>query len=458
MIKNHKSTVPYISAVLLGILFYAGWLLLIQRQNPDYLRDFHAAVNPDAQTYVQLGENIWREGVYSRNPNAPFRPDFKWTPVFPVLAGAASCCGGVGAILALNVLLTLASAGLLARLFWLYTRSNWGAFLVFLCPLLDPLVWSLNLQAMSDVVFLFFLSLGAYWTFPALFPTELSGEPKAQKLSAFAGGLAFALAILTRPSGLYVPIVLLLAALGGWLFRQKPRWAAVGLMLIGAALPVAGWMARNEAVFGKFALSGNQNIVMVYYTGGGAWQMAEGGTLDEAQKRIEEEFHLPPCVVCHNPEAFGADPAEIDSRLAAAKRKVLLRYPKALVLSSGIGVVKSLSAHETRTLEEITRCSRLRPVFVWSLVFQGAVLLLAAAFVVFRLPALWRFARQNPAFTLAILGVAAYFLLTMMLSGMDCCARYRLPLMPVVYALAVGGSMKLMKMERPGLHSSHDSF
>ena len=421
----------------LYLLFFVGWFFAIGRGNPEYLQDFHAAVNPDAQTYVQLGENIWREGVYSRNPNQPFRPDFKWTPVYPVLAGAVSCCGGVGAILALNVFLTLASAALLARLVWFYMRSFWGAFLVFLCPLLDPLVWSLNLQAMSDVAFLFFLSLGVFWTFPALFPTELSGEPKAPKLSSVAGGLAFALAILTRPSGLYVPVVLLLAALCGWLFRQKPRWAAVGLMLVGAALPVAGWMARNAAVFGKFALSGNQNIVMVYYTGGGAWQMAEGGTLDEAQKRIEEEFHLPPCVVCHNPEAFGGDPAEIDSRLAAAKRKVLLRYPKDLVLSSGIGVVKSLAAHETRTLEEITHSSGLRAVFVWSMVFQGAMLLLAALFVLFRLPALWRFARQNPAFTLAILGVAAYFLLTMMLSGMDCCARYRLPLMPIVYILAV---------------------
>jgi len=494
MNQKTKTRVLYLVLTVCALCFYVGWLAVITRQNPDYLRDFHAAVNPDAQTYVQLGANIWQNSEYSRNPNPPYRPDFKWTPVFPLLAGAAWCCGGVGGILVMNVLLTLATAALLARMVWDFTHSRRSTLFVFLCPLLDPLLWSLNLQAMSDVAFLFFLTLGATFLKLGIRNEELgidaSRNVNVRKSSTFGrslnprvsvtphstlhtphlifAALSFSLAILTRPTGLYVPVVLLLAAVGGkglqmmnYELRIMNNQSGTSAFLPGknlseghvtrsvihnssfiihnliflfaAYFPVVCWMARNELVFGKFALSGNQNIVMVYYTGGGAWQMAEGGTLEEAQKRIEEEFHLPPCVVCHNPEAFGADPAEIDAKLAAAKRSVLLRHPKALILSSGIGVVKSLLAHETQTLEEITRSEKLGFVFVWSLIFQGTILLLTTCSILFRLPSLWHFTKQNPTFMLAILGLTAYFLLTMMLSGMDCCARYRLPLMPVFY-------------------------
>jgi len=51
----------------------------------------------------------------------------------------------------------------------------------------------------------------------------------------------------------------------------------------------------------------------------------------------------------------------------------------------------------------------------------------------------------NPALALALIGWCGYFLLTMMLSGIDCCARYRLPLMPVLYFLAAYQLVRMLK-------------
>ena len=74
-------------------------------------------------------------------------------------------------------------------------------------------------------------------------------------------------------------------------------------------------MYRNYQTFGIFTLSSNENIVMVYYTGGGAWQTEFNCTLSEAQEKIQKEYNLPPDVVCQNADAFGADINEIPEEL-----------------------------------------------------------------------------------------------------------------------------------------------
>lgn len=100
----------FVIAGALTALFYAVWLSVISCGNPEYLKDFRSSVNPDAVTYVQLGKNIWNEGVYSRSIGEPFVPDFKWTPTFPFLAGLADQLTGIRGILILNITLAFFTA------------------------------------------------------------------------------------------------------------------------------------------------------------------------------------------------------------------------------------------------------------------------------------------------------------------------------------------------------------
>lgn len=412
--------------------------------NRDYLKDYKLSPNPDAITYLDLGQNIWLHGEYSRRPSPPYTPDFKWTPVFPVLAGGANCLFGAGGIFVLNIVLSALSCLIIYRLTEYYVNTKAGAIAACLFAL-DTLVWSLNFQAMSDIAFVTFVLAGLYFTLPTLFPKSEMETPSFWRL--IPGGLGLSVAILARPTGLYLPIVILLCYAIKILFSRMRliRSAAYALIFFMCSYSLAGlWMFRNYQTFGIFTLSGNENIVMVYYTGGGAWQTEFNCSLSEAQEKIQKEFNLPSDEVCHNADAFGKDPAEIDRQLKACKRDVLLKYPASLIKSAMIGVPKSLLAHETGIFAALTKQNWqgtrnlfsnspvLIIIFVWSVLFQIIVICGGLIGII----GSWIKNRDARWAIFCSAGIAAYFILTMGLSGADCCARYRLPLMPIIIVFA----------------------
>lgn len=412
--------------------------------NREYLSDYKLAPNPDAITYLDLGQNVWLHGKYSRRPAPPYTPDFKWTPVFPVLAGGANCLLGSAGVFVLNILLSALSCLIIYRIVEYYVNAKAGAIASCLFAL-DTLVWSLNFQAMSDIAFVTFILSGLYFTLPTLFPKDKTETPSSWLL--IPGGLGLSAAILTRPTGLYLPIVILFCYAIKLLFFRKNliRSAAYALTFFVCSYSLAGlWMFRNYQTFGIFTLSGNENIVMVYYTGGGAWQTEFNCSLSEAQEMIQKEFNLPSDEVCHNADAFGKDPAEIDRQLKACKRNVLLKYPVSLIKSAMIGVPKSLIAHETGIFATLTNqdwqgagklfsnSPILILIFVWSVLFQEIVICGGVIGII----GSW-FKNQDARWAIfCSAGIAAYFILTMGLSGADCCARYRLPLMPIIIVFA----------------------
>ena len=89
--------------IALTLFIWIGYI------NHDYLSDYKLAPNPDAITYLDLGQNIWVHGEYSRRPAPPYTPDFKWTPAFPILAGGAYRLFGTVGVFVLNILLTVLS-------------------------------------------------------------------------------------------------------------------------------------------------------------------------------------------------------------------------------------------------------------------------------------------------------------------------------------------------------------
>ena len=425
--------------------------------NREYLSNYKLAPNPDAITYLDLGQNVWLHGEYSRSPAPPYAPDFKWTPVFPVLAGAVDCLLGTGGVFALNILLSALSCLIIYRLAEYYVNAKTGTIASCLFAL-DTLVWSLNFQAMSDIAFVTFVLVGLYFTLPTLFPKDQTATPSFWLL--IPGGLGLSAAILTRPTGLYLPIVILLCYAIKSLFSRTNaiRSVAYALMFFVCSYSLAGlWMFRNYQTFGIFTLSGNENIVMVYYTGGGAWQTEFNCTLKEAQEKIQKEFNLPSDEVCHNADAFGKDPAEIDRQLKACKRDVLLKYPVSLIKSALIGVPKSLIAHETGIFATLTKQDWQRAgelfsnspvlilIFVWSVLFQVIVLCGGVIGII----GSWFNNRNSRWAIFCLAGIAAYFVLTMGLSGADCCARYRLPLMPALIVFAAIGLTTLWERFKP---------
>lgn len=426
----------------LSLFLAVGFALFIWigSVNREYLSDYKLAPNPDSITYLDLGQNVWLHGEYSRRPAPPYTPDFKWTPVFPVLAGGANCLFGAVGVFALNIVLSALSCLILYRLAEYYVNAKAGTIASCLFAL-DSLIWSLNFQAMSDIAFVTFVLIGLYFTLPTLFPKDKTAPTAFWRL--IPGGLGLSAAILTRPTGLYLPIVILLCYAIKTLFSRANliRSSAYALTFFVCSYSFAGlWMYRNYQTFGIFTLSSNENIVMVYYTGGGAWQTEFNCTLSEAQEKIQKEYNLPPDVVCQNADSFGKDPAEIDRQLKACKREVLLKYPASLIKSALIGVPKSLIAHETGIFAALTKqewqgTSKLFSnspiliiIFIWSVLFQVIVICGGLIGIICS----WIKSRDARWAIFCTAGIAAYFILTMGLSGADCCARYRLPLMPII--------------------------
>ena len=425
--------------------------------NREYLSDYKLALNPDAITYLDLGQNVWLHGEYSRSSVPPYTPDFKWTPAFPVLAGGVNCLFGVGGIFALNILLSALSCLIIYRLVEYYLNAKAGTVASCLFAL-DPMIWSFNFQAMSDIVFVTFVLVGLYFTLPSLFPKDQTATPSFWHL--IPGGLGLSAAILTRPTGLYLPIVILICYAIKTLFSRTNviRSAVYALIFFVCSYSIAGlWMFRNYQTFGIITFSGNENIVMVYYTGGGAWQTEFNCTLPEAQEKIQKEFNIPSDEVCHNADAFGKDPAEIDRQLKACKRDVLLKYPGSLIKSALIGVSKSLIAHTIGFFAQMTKLDWqgaselfstspiLVLILVWSILFQITVVCGGLIGIL----GSWFKSQDSRWIIFCTAGIAAYFVLTMGLSGADCYARYRLPLMPILFVYAAIALTTLWEKFKP---------
>lgn len=429
--------------------------VLIQVFNPAYLSDYKLAPNPDAPTYVELGRSIWINGQYSRNLAPPFKPELTWTPIFPVVAGGLDILFGSKGIFIFHVLLSGACCVLMYYLALPWTGEKIAQFASLLF-VLDPFIYIYNFQAMSEIVFLFFLLLGLTLTAPVIF-NKTDRRPFTRLI---IGGVALSLAILTRPAGLYIPLILALGSFIWGLFNKeicRKVIAYSGTLFFCSYLLVGVWMYRNYCQFGTFAVTGNDKITMVYYTAGGAWQVHHKCTLEEAQKMIEQEYHLPPVDVCHNINRFEISSQEIDAQMKACRWDALLKYPDSLIISVLTAIPKSLFAHETGLFaylinqtwnppgmanlkNPVTFCNLLFKnslllscFFIWSMVFQTTIVL---AGVIGYFAILRQRIKGFGGVLLTLFLYAGYVFASLGLFGVDCVARYRLPLMPILIVFA----------------------
>jgi 4-amino-4-deoxy-L-arabinose transferase-like glycosyltransferase len=166
---------------------------------------------------------------------------FRYPPVFPlILAGleVASQATGVddGHLGALLLLVSAVSGSVL--IFLLGNRiwgPRWGLFCVAVW-LAYPVFWRLWLQPLSEAPFVVLL-LGA---FLLLLSSSVPGNTGRRRM--LLTGLVLGLAMLTRPSGIGLPLVFgiyLLVGERGWSFRQ--RLSSAALLLVGSLVAILPW-------------------------------------------------------------------------------------------------------------------------------------------------------------------------------------------------------------------------
>jgi 4-amino-4-deoxy-L-arabinose transferase-like glycosyltransferase len=464
---RHLLAVPLVICAALN----AALLTAIALNHPEYLRDYRTNPNPDAPHYVLLGRNVFLHGAYSRSSEPPLVTDIFRTPGYPLLSGGLDLLGGAGLIYAVQVLLHL---GLCALTYALANRAFGpkAGLISALLVAIHPTLLVLNVQAMSEITFLFLLTAGVLVLTLGL-PT--SRTPCRFDLTA---GLLLGLATLVRPAGLYLPVllaaVLAVVAARSEGFRRAVRRSLT--FVAGVAVCVAPWMARNYVVFGTPTLTTNDTIVLVYFTGAGAYQIHHGVDRETASTMIAQEFGLHPPEDMWNYHATGDSPADMDRQARRAVIPILTRYPLDLCFSCSLGLVKSFFSHDAGTWAQILNLpgwtapgtgglltlrgdawGRLLGNHPFLIVVFLTQLLLSAALVVLATAGAVRSVRLGNATGSVVLCLFGFFVLVCAASGVDAYTRFSAPILPfacvlagsAVCAVTTSASQKVLVSRRP---------
>jgi 4-amino-4-deoxy-L-arabinose transferase-like glycosyltransferase len=425
---------------------------------PAYLQDFRRNQNPDAIHYAVLGHNILEHGAFSRQQSEPFVPDPLRTPIFPLVTGVVSAlAGGVWGIYALNICCHIGTALLGC---W-FCRRHFGSLAGLSCGLLlaaDLMLSVLNFEVMTEPLFCFLATASVLLAITSL---SNSNPQNISRLTGFGSGTLLGLAILTRPAGLYLPFVLMLAAI---FFCALDRTAFAvkyaAKYCLAVAILITPWIIRNYLIFGLLALSNIGGINYLYFAGGSAYALAHGIPLEQAQERISVEFGTVPQEKCHN--SWTADRSVLDmAREQDAAVKILWRrYPAELLESSAIGAAKASIGHNVSTLAYLSGSSWHPPgvgrlfdgyfadffeqltinkvwlvaAWFWEEFLAVGVLIAAAigCFVGLR-------RAELRVVTILIMAISLYYFATIAVVGMDSYARHRAPLSPLFAILATIG-------------------
>ncbi len=423
----------------------------IGTNNPSYFHDYRQMSNPDAQHFVILGRNIWQGGVFSRMDGPPYTPDYFRTPVYPVVAGGLEMvAGGVWGVFAVQA----TCRALLAVTVYALGVFVFGRVVALLAGILiasDLSLAVLDFQAMSECLFGLFATTGILlWLRCFANPARLG--------IAMAIGVLLGLATLTRPSSLYLPLVLG----GGWavlslVHRNVRHLAGAGILVVIYVASIVPWIARNVAVFGVYRLSPSDCSNLIYSAGAGAYAVEQGVTWSEAQELIRQEYGIISFRQCNNMWTVDRSVRELDAELRAVTSKVLWKYPRSLTISTITGIGKSLVSHNVADLAEMGGrewhppglSTALRgdwPAFIASLRRNDAILtvafiwevLLAAGVAILAIVGsiVGLVQKTSRWFTLGLLLVCGYYLATIGVVGLDAYSRHRSMLTPLLVIMA----------------------
>jgi hypothetical protein len=281
-------------ALLLGIgILVQTPVVLLVANNPA------RAIPPgDPPGYLQLAQNFLAHGVLSSFMTPPYVPEIFRTPGYPVFLACLLALGGgsLAVVAAAQSVLRILGGVLLESMAGdLLHARGWGAaagVLWIMAPI--PALYAGVIAPETLFAFLFLLSLYAM----------RHGGLRMAAFSGFVTGIA----ILVRPIGVILLFVLLPAV---WSGRGK-SFMRVASFLCAAGLALVPWLARNELVFGRLALSsvGGNNLLQYNAASclgrrtGGGWE--SGAAL--AWTRYNDylsQHHLRPASPVEESDAMG---------------------------------------------------------------------------------------------------------------------------------------------------------
>lgn len=392
--------------------------------------------------YLRIGANLWR-GVFSQSINAPYLPDFDRMPIYPLFLALLKFVPA-WTLIAVQQIFSLAGVWLwykLARRILPEGAAFWSALLFAIEP--TTRFWSA--QFATEPIFSVFW-FGALLAFFALLQNRRS-------IAAIVTGLLLGLAVLTRPIVLYYPAVFVFVLLV--VFRREFGRVLkfTALFVVAFLLVLSPWVARNTLAFGIPAVSYKASGIM-FGENAPTYLVWKYG-VDRAAAHQMMMARLPRPTLDLPRENYLLDRAVADVVRSDPAGFAYVMAKSAVPFFLGDGYVSLVKTFDQRfngpilrwdgsVSDYLARAFSSSPaglaVFILGKIFTILTLVLAAIGAValfrskkYRFTALW--------FALTI----AYFAAT---SGTIAYSRYRFPITPMLYGLAISGVvMGLRKYE-----------
>lgn len=283
MIKEIKNLSKWFK-ILYFILFAAyisAWLFTIHLSNLQkdiHLRPILPVVQQDSEEYYNLSESIISGEGFVQNGVA----DTLRLPGYPSFVALLKyITGSYFAVTLAQIILVFLSALIIRRL-GIFFRSQKAGEIAALFFLINPLVITLSLIILTDILFLFLLLLGFY----------LAISSKVSKTKAIIASILFALAVYVRSMGIFALPIFIAPFLASE-SNIKEKFKFIFFMIMIVVLAVLPWICRNYKLTGVADLTSFKAINLIDYAAPMYLSNQNHTTLDEERANLEKSTGIP---------------------------------------------------------------------------------------------------------------------------------------------------------------------
>ena len=410
-----------------------AWLLLILHHSGP-----RALLRPDTLSYWIPGHRLLTGLGFS----TPAGPELIRTPGYALLLGFFGQIGPATVALA-QILLSLLTVWLTARLAWQLFNSQRIAWLAALFLALDPLSLCSAIPLLSE-------PLAVALTIASL--ERLAAALQRRSLPALSSSaILLAASALTRPANYYLPFCLALYLFLILRYVRRVRWLAPGILLLFSLPWLLLWQVRNGAVAHYTGFSAVAPRNLYFYNAAEVKAAVEGKTLAEAQNELgyhDTRFdQLPQAARWTFMQQQALD-------ILRAHPGLALRLSLAGSLRTALnpGAAIALALWRAQADEQSPRLQMEKGALkavLWSLLHEPGALLLRLIFLLWLLAlyllagfGMRRWSQDLPALLL-LAGTVLYYLA--LGAGAAGSARMRLPAMPALVILAALGLSEALK-------------
>jgi hypothetical protein len=412
-----------IGIALLAFCAHVLCFLVVAHAHPDTMRDI---IHAD-DAYYEIAGNLIAGNGFSSATTSPYAPNALRTPgyIYP-LAGLLSV-GGDAAVVLVQLLIASLIPVLGMHIARHITSSMRIGFVTGIILALDPTLALLSFRFYTDTLFVF---LFLAWMLIAF---RYLKDPRWNMLAISAILLGFA--ILTRPTAQYIPLLFVPFILWRLGTRKWRHGVAHSLTLLAIVVVIlTPWIMRNYREFDAPGLSAQRHYVI--YTNFAPAVLSIARDTDFAIEVSTFSTYAERAggvITPHNGDTYTAKAVEIIRAHPSASAFIAGKSLFTFFTNDGMFTLLSAFGQSPYEFLWLLIPTRLAWVAITLAAFLGALVYLL---------------RERSSLAILLILLVAYFSLTSVIAAFGTNPRYRLPVDPILLALAAIGSTYLLAQVR----------